>query len=49
VAERASGSGSTTALDVYRVTRLGWRPAAMMIVGLGGVGVVLWLMIFKPF
>lgn len=49
MAERAGGSGSTVAMERYRATRLGWQPAAMMIVGLGGVGVVLWLMIFKPF
>lgn len=49
VEERKSGSDSTVALDAYHATRRGWQPLAMMAVGLGGVGAILWLMIFKPF
>jgi hypothetical protein len=44
--DRGSAGG---ALEAYRAARLGWQPRAMMFVGVGGLGVVLWLMIFKPF
>ena len=49
IEERNSGSGSTTAMDAYHATRRGWHPVAMMAVGIGGLAVILWLMIFKPF
>lgn len=48
VDERNSGSGSTTAMTAYQATRLGWQPVALMAVGVGGLAVILWLMIFKP-
>lgn len=49
VEERASGSGSTTAMAAYEATRRAWHPLGMSVVGLGGLAVILWLMIFKPF
>lgn len=49
VEERRSGSGSTAAMEAYRATRLGWQPVGMMALGIGGLAVILWLMIFKPF
>ena len=33
----------------YDAARLSWHTAAVSVVGLGGVGVILWLMMFKPF
>ena len=37
-----------TALAAFNVARLSWRTPAMTIVGIGGVAVILWLMIFRP-
>jgi hypothetical protein len=47
--EERGGGTSGAALEAYRAARLGWQPRAMMAVGIGGLGLVLWLMIFKPF
>jgi hypothetical protein len=48
VEERASGSGSTTAMEAYDVARRAWHPIAMTATGLGGLAAILWLMVFKP-
>ena len=29
--------------------RLSWYPAGMTVIGLGGLAIILWLMVFKPF
>jgi hypothetical protein len=34
---------------VYDTTRRNWRVTATSVVGLGGIAVILWLMMFKPF
>ncbi len=47
--ERAGGPGSTAAMEAFERTRQGWQPVAMMIVGIAGLVVILWLMMFKPF
>ncbi len=49
IEERKTGSGSTTAMEAYHAARRGWHPIGMMAVGIGGLAVILWLMIFKPF
>jgi len=49
VAERQTGSGSRVALEAYERVRRGWQPVGMMALGIGGLGVILWLMVFKPF
>ena len=33
----------------YDAARRSWQPIAMSVVGLGGLAVILWLMMFKPF
>lgn len=49
VEERARGPGSTVAMETFEKTRTGWQPVGMMIGGIGGLAVILWLMMFKPF
>jgi hypothetical protein len=49
IEERSGGSGSTAAMEAYHATRRGWHPPGMMAVGIGGLAVILWLMMFKPF
>ncbi len=52
-AERAIAAKDTmdeaATLAEFENARLAWHPLAMTIVGIGGVAVILWLMIFKPF
>ena len=33
----------------YDVARRAWEPIGLTVIGFGGVGVILWLMMFKPF
>jgi hypothetical protein len=47
--ERARGPGSTVAMEAFERTRKRWQPVGMMLVGIGGLAVILWLMMFKPF
>jgi hypothetical protein len=47
--ERTAGSGSTAATTVFDAARMRWQPVGMMFVGIGGLAVILWLMMFKPF
>ena len=48
VEERVAGSGSTTAMNEFTRARTGWQAGSLMVVGFVGLGVILWLMIFKP-
>lgn len=49
IEERASGSSATTAMEAYDVARRAWHPLGMTAIGVGGLAIILWLMIFKPF
>lgn len=49
LAEQQGGTGATTALEAYHAARRRWHPVGMMVVGIGGLAVILWLMVFKPF
>ena len=46
---QAGGPEATVALEAFHRTRTGWQPAGMMIIGLGGLAMIAWLMVFKPF
>lgn len=37
------------AMAAFNRARRTWQPAALAVTGLGGIAVILWLMIFKPF
>lgn len=51
-AERAIAASGTpeepAALAEFQKARLSWYTPAMTIVGIGGIGVILWLMVFRP-
>jgi hypothetical protein len=47
--EAAGTSSEADARAAFDRARRSWLVPAMTVVGLGGVGVILWLMIFKPF
>lgn len=49
IAARGTGSANPDTLAAYDAARRSWQPIGMSVVGLGGVGVILWLMMFKPF
>ena len=49
IAARLTGSADTGTQAAYDVARHSWQPMAMSFVGLGGIAVILWLMMFKPF
>jgi len=46
---RASDPTDATAQREFDAARGGWQTIAMTVVGFGGVAVILWLMMFKPF
>ncbi|MEX2547248.1 MAG: hypothetical protein WD830_05600 [Chloroflexota bacterium] len=48
IAAKDTVDGAATLAEFERA-RLAWHPFAMTIVGLVGVAVILWLMIFRPF
>lgn len=51
-AAEAQASGSAElgpALAAFERARLGWQPPVLMAIGIGGLGVIAWLMVFKPF
>lgn len=47
--ERATNPGSQEAAARFAKARRSWEPIGMLVIGLGGVAVILWLMMFKPF
>lgn len=49
VAARTKDQDVGTPQSVYDTTRRNWRVTATSVVGLGGIAVILWLMMFKPF
>jgi hypothetical protein len=49
VAARTSDPANPGAQDAYDAARGSWQTPALSAIGLGGVGVILWLMMFKPF
>jgi hypothetical protein len=49
VEERARRPGSTAATEAFEKARTGWQPLGMTIVGIAGLAIILWLMMFKPF
>ena len=46
---RGSDATDATAQREFDAARRGWQTMAMTVVGFGGVAVILWLMMFKPF
>ena len=48
-ARKAGSEDLDAALAAFERTRLGWQPPAMMAIGIGGLAVIAWLMVFKPF
>ncbi|MEO8638431.1 MAG: hypothetical protein ABI458_00795 [Chloroflexota bacterium] len=49
VEARSSEPMDPSAQARYDAARGGWQTAGMTVLGLGGVGAILWLMMFKPF
>jgi hypothetical protein len=49
IAARSGGGDSAAAQAAYDEARGSWQVMAMSAVGLGGIAVILWLMMFKPF
>lgn len=47
--EARGTTGEADANAAWNRARLGPQPAVLAIVGLGGLAVILWLMVFKPF
>lgn len=46
---RASAAGDSAAQEAFDVARRSWYAPAVMAIGLGGLALLLWLMVFKPF
>jgi hypothetical protein len=49
IAARSTDSANPGLQAAYDAARQGWQPIGMSAVGLGGLAVILWLMMFKPF
>ena len=49
IAAHSSGQANPGAQAAYDAARRSWQPIGMSVVGLGGLAVILWLMMFKPF
>jgi hypothetical protein len=46
---RASDATDAAAQGEFDAARAGWRTIGMTVIGFGGLSVILWLMMFKPF
>jgi len=49
IAARDSDPGNAAPQAAFDAARRSWHTIAMTVLGLGGVAVILWLMMFKPF
>lgn len=49
LAERQTDPTATGATERFVAARASWEPIGMTVIGVGGLAVILWLMIFKPF
>ena len=49
VEQRKNQSAPPTDPDAFAAARVAWHPIGMTVVGLVGLAVILWLMMFKPF
>ena len=49
VAARTSGAPDPQAQAAFDAVRGGWHTVGVSVVGLGGLAIILWLMMFKPF
>ena len=49
IAARGHDPSNSAPQAAYDVARRSWQTIAMSVLGLGGVAVILWLMMFKPF
>jgi hypothetical protein len=49
IAARAADPAASAWQAEYDVARLSWHPAGVSAIGLGGLVLILWLMMFKPF
>ncbi|MDQ2933708.1 MAG: hypothetical protein M3R49_01795 [Chloroflexota bacterium] len=47
--ERQADPTAKVAMERFAVARASWEPIWMTVIGVGGLAVILWLMIFKPF
>jgi hypothetical protein len=46
---RASDATNGSAQQEFDAARRGWQTIAMTVIGFGGLAIILWLMMFKPF
>jgi uncharacterized membrane protein len=49
IGARGADPPEAAPLAAYDTARGSWQPMGMSVIGLGGVAVILWLMMFKPF
>ena len=49
VAARTADPSNRGPLDAYDAARRSWHTPGVSVIGLGGLAVILWLMMFKPF
>lgn len=49
VAARSTDPGNLGPQAAFDAARRTWQPVGLSVVGLGGIAVILWLMMFKPF
>ena len=49
VAARIADPSNRGPQDAYAAARRSWQTPALSVIGLGGLAVILWLMMFKPF
>lgn len=49
VAARTQDPSNPAPQAAYDLARRSWQTPALSVIGLGGLGVILWLMMFKPF
>lgn len=49
VAARTADPSNRGPQDAYDAARRGWQTVGMSVIGIGGLAVILWLMMFKPF
>ncbi|HEV8252023.1 MAG TPA: hypothetical protein VGQ66_01455 [Candidatus Limnocylindria bacterium] len=49
IAARTEESANPGSQAAYDAARRSWQPIGMSVVGFGGLAVILWLMMFKPF
>ena len=49
IAARIGDPSNSAPQAAYNTARRSWQPIGMSVLGLGGVAVILWLMMFKPF